>query len=115
MSVMSAPTSQSPLRPIGAERPGEVGNAPASIEEIHHAAKPQLNHEVHEGHEGVEANRLSFSFPVRDRLRLCCVSDFVSFVHFVVQKPLAPKTGAFPTSPGLSAPMGRRGDMAVFT
>ncbi len=115
MSVMPASTPSSPLRPIGAERLGEVGTASKLAAGAFHAAKPQLNHEVHEGHQGVEASRLIFSFYLAGLLRLCRVSDFVSFVSFVVQNLLAPKTGAFPTSPGLSAPMGRRGDMAVFT
>ncbi len=87
-----------------------MGNASTCIEEIGRAAKPQLNHE---GHEGVEASRLDFSLNFRGLLRLRRLKNFVSFVPFVVQKFTAAWLGAFPTPLGLSAPMGRRGDFGA--
>jgi len=50
---------------------------------------------------------LIYRIYISDLLRLRRVLNFVSFV---VQKFLAAEFGAFPTSPDLSAPMGRRGD-----
>jgi hypothetical protein len=39
-----------------------------------------LNHEGHKGHEGIEANRLDFSFDFGVLLRLRRFKDFVPFV-----------------------------------